>query len=277
MRKSSVSKQSKHSSISCGVSGPPSARRLANFLCQRATQRRAVRDALRGRPRLGGDLVVRHDARDEPLVLRLGGVEHAALEQDLERDALADQPHQRRHLRVRHHEAEVLDRRAEAARLPADAEVGQRGDLEPAADADAVDLRDDRRRAAGELLGGGVHHLAVLDRLRLAGALRLELADVVAGRERLLSRAAHDDAADARVLRQVPYRVAELAPHRAGEGVQLVRAVQHDGGDGAVAFDEDRRVGQRAALVMRRRSSNRATCARRPRSPARTASPVRGS
>ena len=69
---------------------------------------------------------------------------------------------QRRHLGVGHHESEVLDRRAEAARLAADPQVAQRGDLETAADADAVDLRDERMAASGERARGRVHHLAVL-------------------------------------------------------------------------------------------------------------------
>ncbi len=227
--------------VPAALSGPPSARRCANFLCQRATSGAPSAMRSRGRARLGRDLVVRHDARHQPLVLRLGRVEHAALEQDLERDGAADQADQRRHLGVRHHEPEVLDRRAEAARRAADADVGQRRDLEAAADADAVDLRDDRRRQFASFSAVPCITLPYSIACALLERCGLELADVVARRERLLARAAQDDAADASsVLRQAPHGVAQSRPHRAGEGVQLVRAVQHDGGDGAIAFDEDR-------------------------------------
>ncbi len=83
---------------------------------------------------------------------------------------------QRRHFRIRHHEAQILDRRAEAARRAADPQVAQRGDLETAADADAVDLRDQRMAAGGQRVRRRVHHLAVVDRLRLVRALGRELA-----------------------------------------------------------------------------------------------------
>ena len=59
----------------------------------------------RRRPRLRGDLGIGNDARDEALVLRLGGAEDAAFEQDLERDVGAREAHERRHFRIRHHQA----------------------------------------------------------------------------------------------------------------------------------------------------------------------------
>ena len=145
-----MSKQSKHSSCSAAGERPRIGEPARELLVPARDERRAVGDALRGRVRLGRDLGVGHDARDEPLLLRLGRVEDPAFEQDLERDVGPDEAHERRHLGVGHHEPEVLDRRAEAARLAADAQVAQRGDLEPAADADAVDLRDQRMPARGE-------------------------------------------------------------------------------------------------------------------------------
>jgi hypothetical protein len=48
---------------------------------------------------------------------------------------------------VRHHQPEVLDRRAETAALSADADIGHRRHFEPAAHADAVDLRHHGMRA----------------------------------------------------------------------------------------------------------------------------------
>ena len=157
MRKSSVSKQSKHSSCSAAVIGRGSASRRANFLCQRATSgapsamRCAVASASAATSSSGTTRVTR------PLLLRLGGAEDPALEQDLERDVGPDEAHERRHLRIGHHEPEVLDRRAEAARLAADAQIAQRGDLESAAHADAVDLRDQRMPARGERARRRVH------------------------------------------------------------------------------------------------------------------------
>jgi hypothetical protein len=46
-------------------------------------------------------------------------------------------------LGVRHDQAELVDGRTEAARFAADAQIAHGRDLEPAADADAVDQRDD--------------------------------------------------------------------------------------------------------------------------------------
>ncbi len=197
------------------VSGRGSASRRANFLCQRATSgapsamRSAVARASAATCASGTTRVTR------PFSFASCCVEDAAFEQDLERDRGSDEPHERRHLRVRHHEPEILDRRAEPARLAADAQVAQRRDLESAADTDAVDLRDQRMAAGGERRRRCVHHVAVLDRLRLVRALGGELADVVAGRERLLAGAAHDDAAQVVVGGKRADRLAQMLPHRA--------------------------------------------------------------
>ena len=68
----------------------------------------------------------------------------------VERDVGSAQAHQRRHLGIGHHQTEVLDRGAEATGFAADADVAQRRDLEPAPDADAVDLGDEGMTAMGE-------------------------------------------------------------------------------------------------------------------------------
>ena len=92
---------------------------------------------------------------------------------------------------VGHHQAEVLDRRAEAARR-----------RRRCAGRTARRSRARRRRrcrgsarpadagSSASASRGRVHRRAILDRLRLVRALGRELADVVAGRERLLARAA---------------------------------------------------------------------------------------
>lgn len=84
--------------------------------CASAPQACTFRDALGGGARLGRDLVVCRRPRDLPLLVRLGGVEEAALQQDLRRDRGADQPRQRQQFLVlRHHQPWILERRAEAA------------------------------------------------------------------------------------------------------------------------------------------------------------------
>src|SRR5512147_1989663 len=104
----------------------------------------AVDDACGSSLNFRSHLVIGDDSRHEPLVPGFDRVEDATFEQDLESNAAPDQSDERRHLRVGHHQPEVLDRRTEAARRAADADVGQCRDLQPAADADAMDLRDDR-------------------------------------------------------------------------------------------------------------------------------------
>ena len=99
MRKSSVSKQSKHSSCSAARQRPRIGEAARELLVPARGERRTLGDALRRRARFGRDVGVGDDARHEALLLRLGGVEDAALEQDFERDGGADEAHERRHLR----------------------------------------------------------------------------------------------------------------------------------------------------------------------------------
>ena len=176
------------------------------------------------------------DARDEPLLLRLGCAEDPALEQNLERDVRAGEAHERRHLRIGHDESEILDRRAEAARLAADPKIAQRGDLESAAHADAVNLRDQRMPAGGERAGRRVHDAAVVDRLRLVAALRSRIprcrcrARTPSRPRRARSRSAASSSADSASIGG-----AQRVPHRLRQRVELLGAVQHDGRDRTVA------------------------------------------
>jgi hypothetical protein len=121
-------------------------------------------------------------------------IEYAAFEEDLERIRLARQGDERTDLRVGHYEPEPVDRHAEAARRPADADVREPRDLEPAAHADAVDLRDHGMAATVDRLDRAAHHFSIGARLLDVGALVGEFGDVVARRKRLRSRAAQDDA-----------------------------------------------------------------------------------
>jgi hypothetical protein len=74
-----------------------------------------------------------------------------------------------------------------------------------------------------------MHDCAVSTRLLDVGALVLELGDVVARRECLVARAAHDDAAALLVADRSGDHLAQALPHRFGKRVELLRAVQHDG------------------------------------------------
>src|SRR5258708_1681997 len=99
------------------------------FLVPARDQRRPLGDAARRRQRFFLDLVVGHDAVHQALVFRLLGAEHAALEQDLERDGAPDEIDERLHLAVADHQPELRDRDAETARGSADAQVALRDDL----------------------------------------------------------------------------------------------------------------------------------------------------
>ncbi len=174
--------------------------------------------------------------------MRLGRPDDAALEQQLQRAGLAHQPDQRRHLGVRHHQPEVLDRRAKAAALTADADIRHGRHLQPAAHADAVDLRHHGMRAVEDGLRGAVHHAAVDDGLLLVGARGGEFGNIVAGREGAFARAAHDHAAHGGIAGQRAEDVAKLLPHGHREGVELGGAVEHHGGNGAIALEQQRRA-----------------------------------
>src|SRR5258706_8949940 len=165
------------------------------FLVPARDERRTVGDSPRRGLRLGFDLVVRDDARHETQVLRLGGIEHASLEHDLERVRFARKRDQRSDLGVGHDEAELVDRHAEAARRAADANVREPGDLETATHADAVDLGNHRMTAMIDRVDRLAHDRPVLARLLDVRALVREFRDVVPGREGLRARAANNDAA----------------------------------------------------------------------------------
>src|SRR5258708_12258726 len=83
------------------------------FLVPARDQRRTLADAARRPPRFFLALVVGHDAVHQALVFRLLGAEHAALEQDLERDGAPDELDQRLHLAVADHPPELRARDAE--------------------------------------------------------------------------------------------------------------------------------------------------------------------
>src|SRR6185437_15483719 len=205
------------------------------FLVPARDERRAVGDPPRRRVGFLGDLVVRHYPRHQPLLLRLGGAEDAALEKDFQGDGTADELVERTKLVIGHDKAEPVDRRAEPAALAADAQIAQRREFQPAADADPLDERHQRMAAGDESAQRAVHDLAIGARLIGVRALRGELADVVAGAERLAAGAAQDDAAYRFVGIEPPHRLAEELPQWLRHRVELRRTIDRQRDDAAVA------------------------------------------
>ena len=162
------------------------------------------------------------------------------LEEDFLDVGRADQLEQHLEVGVLHGQPEPLDRDAEAARFAADAQIAARRDFQPAADAIARDRRDHRMAALEDRLDRARPPARMLHGAFGAVPRLLELADVGADREGAIAVAAQDDAAHVVVGRQRVDRLAEAAPHRLGEGVELGRPVEQDGRDRSVPLDADR-------------------------------------
>ncbi len=199
-------------------------------------QRRPVGDALCRRVGFLFDLVVGDDAGNQALRPRLLGVEDAPFQKDFERRGPADQIHQAAQLGMGHDQPEPINRYTEAARFAANAQIAVGRYFEPAAHANALDHRHHGVAAVLEGRQCASHDGAVGPRLLDIGALVLELGDVVAGRKRLLARSAQHQTAQCVVGRELVDDLAQTLPHRLGQGVQLLRAVEHDRGDRAVTL-----------------------------------------
>jgi hypothetical protein len=137
---------------------------------------------------------------------------------------------------VRHDQPELVDGRAEAARLRADAQIAVRGDLEAAAHADAFDHRHQRMAALLEGRQRAVHVRPVGARLLDVGALGLELGDIITGCEGLVTGPAHHDATGAVLGGQTGDRLPQALPHRPGERIQLLGAVEHYRGNAPITL-----------------------------------------
>jgi hypothetical protein len=148
------------------------------------------------------------------------------------------QPQQAGQLTGIHGKAELHDRCAEACRFAGDAQVAGAGDLQPAADAGAEDGGDRGVRAGLDRGQRLAHRLVVGQRQIDIGACGAEFLEVAAGGEgRAL--AAQDDAAQLRVRGQREHGLAQPAPHRGVQCIELVGVEQGDGGNGAVALAKD--------------------------------------
>jgi hypothetical protein len=97
--------------------------------------------------------------------------------------------------------------------------------------------------------GGDVDDLVIGLRLGRRGALVGEFRDVGAGREGLVPGPADDDAAHARIGAEFEHRLAQPAPGREVQRIQLVGTVEDDRDDGAVAPHQDR-IGRRIRAVV---------------------------
>ena len=157
-------------------------------------QRRTRRDALDGLGDVRIQLLVGDHAVDEALVLGLLRVEHACLQQDFESHRRPHQIDKGFHFRVGHDQSKPADGDAEAGARAGDPEVAHEREFQAAAHAQAPDPGDHGNAAIADGGHGLVHEAAVLACLRRIVARVGELADVGAGRERLVAPALQHDA-----------------------------------------------------------------------------------
>src|SRR6266404_6778423 len=206
-----------------------------------------LRQPHRDRP-LRGDLTCRalrlaepcllgDHAGDEPVGERFARGDHPPGEDHVHRDRLADGAGQALRPAGAGKDAEVDLRLAEHRRLRSNDEVGEHGQLTPAAEAVAGDGCNDRRPHLADCVPA-LEALVLVQRHRCCGR---ELADVCAGCEGALS-AAEDDDADLRILVELRERGDDRVHQLARERVELLRPVHEHDADSAVALDEDVRL-----------------------------------
>src|SRR4051812_11996728 len=201
-----------------------------------------ARDGGPGRAVEGGDplrdpgIEVVDDVVAEAVAVHPAGVLEVAGEEQLARGALAEHLGEQERAGVGGAKADPHLRGGEARAAGDDAEVARGGELERAADADAVDGGDDRHGRlehdlgqALELVDGGGERL-------LVGVCGLE--EVVAGRE-VRARAANDDAADVGVAGGGLDRVGDRLDRRAAPGVAMALVVPADDAGGAEYLSAD--------------------------------------
>src|SRR5207247_6929528 len=129
-------------------------------------------------------------------------------------------------------DAEVDLRLPELCGLRGDDQIARHRELAAAAQAVAAYCRDQRRAHVADRVPA-VEAPALVERDRGSGG---ELADVSAGCERALVSTEHD-AADRFVGIELLQRLGKLAHQLARERVQLLRPVEEDDRDRAVAFE----------------------------------------
>ena len=237
MRKSSVSKQSKHSSSSA-ASAACALRAAARTSCASARPAARLGDSLRSSARFGRDLIVRNDARHQPFSFASA----ASKTRPSSRISSATAgPTSRTSGAISAYaitKPEVLDRRAEAARFAADSHVGTARRSRARRRRKCRDLRDIGWRHSASASRSDAY-LAVFERLRLVRALGRELARCRCQARTLFRRHLAGSTQRTRVVRRQSLdRFTERRPHRSRQRVQLLRTVQHDRRNRAVALDQ---------------------------------------
>ena len=137
-------------------------------------------------------------------------------------------------------DAEVHLGEPELGVLRGDADVAGERQLEPAAEGEAADGRDDGLRAPVHL-AAVVEALALLAKARGHGRLE-ELLDVRPRREGALARARDDDGPHVLVLSQVGEDAEQFPAHGIVLGIERGGAVERDRDDVVLPVDEDRLV-----------------------------------
>src|SRR5258705_6424615 len=184
---------------------------------------------------------LRHHLVHQPHAQRVLGAEVGARgEEELLGVRGADQVHQLLHPAVVITEAEPGGRDAEARVVRRDAPVAGDRDADAAADAEAVDHREQRLAERGQRLRSGRRDAPVLLLVGRVAPAVLEVGDVGAGHEGGLARPGEDDAPDRVVGRELPHVLGHALPHLLAHRVALVRLVEGDPADRAVLLHQQR-------------------------------------
>src|SRR5437870_2946547 len=200
---------------------------------ERSVGKDLLQDHLRTRHQLrgGNDLVHEADA------VRLLRADRCAGKNQLQRAAFTDQPREALCSAAARNDAQRNLGLAELRVLRGDPERASHGRLATAAERKAID-RGDHRLA--DILDQVENRLA--ERARLFSFDRRDtgqLVDVGSGDERLVAGPCKDDAAHGGVIPRVLEGRSEVLPGPPVQGVEHLRAIQRDVGDGALLLVED--------------------------------------
>src|SRR2546427_216858 len=188
----------------------------------------------------------------------MGGEVGTGGEEDLLRVGRPDELHQLFHALVVITETQPCRGDAEARVVGGDAHIAADGDADTAADAEAVDHRQERLRQRAERVLAARRDAAVLLLIGHVAPSLLELGDVGAGHERLVAGPAQDDDPDGVVGGQILHVLGHELPHLQAHGVALLRLVEDDPADRPVLLQQKLRRFAHGALLSR--NDVRATC-----------------
>ena len=136
-------------------------------------------------------------------------------------------------------------RDAEAARAAAEAQIAGNGDLDPAADAIAVDRGNGRLGAVRQRAGRAVDRVHVGQRRVAIAEALVELAYVGPGGEGRAVDAAHDNDLDRRIGLGLRHQRRDRLPHLQVERIALLRPVENEMGNGPDGLEADMAAGPR--------------------------------